>query len=125
MSTDTKFQSRHCSVKVTETVKQGNVFFLDTTNKWPYVLVTTGESIQGIGVFDAAGATGDTVPATLFNDIMIGYGTVSEGAAISCGASGAFEDLSSGGTPRGIALEAATTDTFKFIPLCQSADLKS
>ena len=125
MSSDTIYQNRRCSVKVTETVIAGKGFMLDTSNHWPNVLVTTGESVYCLGVFLADGVTGDTVPAMLFHDVVMGYGTVTEGAAITPGASGAFEDMSSGGSPAGVALEAATTATFRFVPLSQSANVKS
>jgi hypothetical protein len=70
-----------------------------------------------LGVFLEDGVSGDKVEAYLFGPVLTGYGTVTAGEHISPGASGAFEDASASGYPCGVALEAATASTFRFIPI--------
>jgi hypothetical protein len=105
--------SRRGFAKITETVTKGNTLMLDTSNHWPYMLVTTGNTVKAIAIALADGVTGETIPVYYLGDIIIVLGTATEGNGISPAASGLAAVAATGSYNIGIALEAATAAEFR------------
>lgn len=109
---DVSYQGPVVSCDITETVVKGNCLILDSSNHWPHVLVSTGDTVLPVGTALAAGITGQTIPVLLNGTLVTCYGTATEGSPIAPSSSGNYQVCASGDIACGLALETATASSF-------------